>query len=122
MELVSKIDVFKGAGGEERARAFETVGATIRATKALGLIVRKCPCQVYATEVPGPASRRPLLTRPRRVSSQAPRPLTHLGPPCIFSPELTIEYSNPGTFTGLIGKAVQIRRGSGTVSGELPDE
>ena len=32
-ELVSKVDVFKGAGGEERARNFETMGANIRARK-----------------------------------------------------------------------------------------
>jgi len=32
-ELVSKVDVFKGAGGENRAKAFETVGANIRARK-----------------------------------------------------------------------------------------
>ena len=33
VELVSKMDVFEGAAGEERARAFETLGANIRARK-----------------------------------------------------------------------------------------
>ena len=34
-ELVSTVDVFEGAASEERARAFETVGANIRARKPL---------------------------------------------------------------------------------------
>ena len=33
VELVSKVDVFKGAEGEEQAKTFETVGANIRARK-----------------------------------------------------------------------------------------
>ena len=33
VELDSTVDVFAGAGGEERARAFDTLGANIRARK-----------------------------------------------------------------------------------------
>ena len=33
VELVSKVDVFKGAGGEEKARKFDTVAANFRARK-----------------------------------------------------------------------------------------
>ena len=30
VELVSKVDVFKGAAGQEKAKSFETVGANMR--------------------------------------------------------------------------------------------
>ena len=33
VELVSAVDVFEGAAGEERARNFGTLGANIRACK-----------------------------------------------------------------------------------------
>ena len=35
VEMVSKVDVFEGAAGEERAKNFETVGADMRARKPL---------------------------------------------------------------------------------------
>jgi hypothetical protein len=33
VELVSKVDIFEGTGGEARARTFETVGANVRARR-----------------------------------------------------------------------------------------
>ena len=33
VELVSEVDIFEGTPGEERARNFQTMGASIRARK-----------------------------------------------------------------------------------------